>query len=66
MLKFEFFKQFHAKHGKLNFLNIINEILKWFGGQDLSVLPWGLGSNPWWMHALMYLVQMQFTNIYIN
>jgi hypothetical protein len=39
MLKFEFFKQFNAKHGKLNFLNIINEILKWFGGQDLSLLP---------------------------
>jgi hypothetical protein len=30
MLKFEFPKQFHAKHNKLFFF--INKVLKWFGG----------------------------------
>jgi len=29
------------------------------------MFPWGLQFNLWWMHALMYFVQMQYTNIYI-
>jgi hypothetical protein len=29
------------------------------------VFPWGLGFNPRWMHALLYIIQMKFTNIYI-
>jgi hypothetical protein len=32
MLKFEFLKQFHVKHKKLNFLFIFNKVFKWFGG----------------------------------
>jgi hypothetical protein len=32
MLKFEFFKQFHAKHDKVNFFMVIHKMLKWFGG----------------------------------
>jgi len=50
---------------KLNVFIIINKVLKWFGGHDVSVFPQGIGFNPRWMHALMYIVQMQLTNIYI-
>jgi hypothetical protein len=32
----------------LNFLFFVNKVLKWFGGYNIGVLPWGLGFNPWW------------------
>ncbi len=32
MLKFEFLRQFHAKHNKVKLFNTIDKVLKWFGG----------------------------------
>jgi len=32
MLKFEFLKQFHAKHNKLKLFFFVNKVLKWVGG----------------------------------
>jgi hypothetical protein len=42
-----FLNNFMPNTIKLNFFIIINKVLKWFGGQELSVFPWGLGFNPW-------------------
>jgi hypothetical protein len=37
MLKLEVCKQFHAKHNRLKLFLLINEVLKWFGGEDHGV-----------------------------
>jgi hypothetical protein len=46
MLKFEFPKQLHAKDNKVNFLFLINKVLKWFGGSNLNVYSQSLGFKP--------------------